>query len=393
MKFLKIDLTILTMIFLFAVTSMFAQQEDNKNEKKVVIITKTIDKDGNEVTKEIIKEGEDANVFILKHGEEGDLHLDKNVVVDIDDSNGETHFKIKIAKGDGDDDVEVIEWSGEGDMPAEMLKDLEDKGIHLDMHGDHDVFLYNTEDAANNACLGVMIGVKKIVENINGEETTTTEGESEKGVLILDIIENSGAADAGLAKDDIITEINGTAVSSIDDVLSTLAPFEAGATVAVNYLRDKQAKQLRATLKACANNKRELKQDFEWIDDEGSIMELKGHNWIFNGEEGEEINGHNRKIIIIKKSKDGEDVIDEEIELGGDEINEFSPEVQRTLQVQSMDIFPNPTDGKLMLVFTAPVAPTIVKVVDISGKEVYAEELVDFDGKYNKEIDLSKGAK
>jgi hypothetical protein len=61
--------------------------------------------------------------------------------------------------------------------------------------------------------------------------------------------------------------------------------------------------------------------------------------------------------------------------------------------VQSMDIFPNPTDGKLMLVFTAPVAPTIVKVVDISGKEVYAEELVDFDGKYNKEIDLSKGAK
>jgi murein DD-endopeptidase MepM/ murein hydrolase activator NlpD len=391
MKFLKLDLTILTMILLFAATSVFAQQEGAKKEKKVVIITKTIDEDGNEVTKEIIKKGEDANIFIIEHeGEEGVHELHKNVQVDVDNENGEKRVKIRIVKGEGDDDVEVIEWSGEEGMPADMLKELQEKGIHIEMGTDND-FYFNSNDAPNSACLGVMIGTKKTVENINGEETIVTEGESDQGVSILEILEGSGAADAGLAKDDIITEINGTEISSIEDVLNVLSPFEAGTTVSVNYLRGKQAQQVTATLKACGNNNKEVEEELEWIDEDGNNINLNGNNWIFIDDEGNESNGQNRKIII-KKSKDGEEVIIEKIELDGDEVNEFTPEGQRTLDIQTIDIFPNPTDGKLTLEFTAPIAPTTVKVIDTSGREVYSEELNDFDGKFNKVIDLSKGA-
>ncbi len=394
MKYLKIDLSILTCILLFAGTSVFAQQEsDVKKEKKVVIVTKTVDENGNEITKKIIKKGDDADVFIMKNDEGHGMH--KRVEVNVDDSDGENQVKIRIKNGEGDEDVEVIEWSGDGEIPAEMLKRLEEKGINLEMKGDKNVFHLDMDQASNKACLGVMIGMKESVENINGEETTTTEGTSDEGVPVLNIIDGSGAADAGLLKDDIITQINGSEVASIQDVLDLLSPFDAGETVNIDYLRNGQESQVTATLKACGNHSsQEIEEEFEWTNEDGNGINLDGNNWVFIDEEGNQTKGKNHKVIIKKhKNGEGQEVIIKEIELDQDGENSFTFEGKNTLDLETIDIFPNPTDGRLRLKFTAPKGATVVKVTDISGKEVYSEDLNSFDGNYDRELDLSKASK
>jgi len=69
-----------------------------------------------------------------------------------------------------------------------------------------------------------------------GEVITNTFYESQKGVLILSIIENSGAEQAGLLANDIITSINGIQILSPIDFPS-LSP---GETAQVSVLRDGQ---------------------------------------------------------------------------------------------------------------------------------------------------------
>jgi len=69
-----------------------------------------------------------------------------------------------------------------------------------------------------------------------GEVITNTFYESQEGVLILEIIENSGAEQAGLLANDIITSINGIQIKSPIDFPS-LSP---GETAQVSVLRDGQ---------------------------------------------------------------------------------------------------------------------------------------------------------
>ena len=43
--------------------------------------------------------------------------------------------------------------------------------------------------------------------------------------------------------------------------------------------------------------------------------------------------------------------------------------------------------------FSGLKVPTVIQVLDLNGKEVYSEKLDEFDGSYNKEIDIKNEAK
>ena len=63
--------------------------------------------------------------------------------------------------------------------------------------------------------------------------------------------------------------------------------------------------------------------------------------------------------------------------------------------VSQLDVYPNPSRDIFNVTFTSEEAQTIsVKVVNMIGEEIYSEELTDFVGQYNQDIDLrmySKG--
>ncbi len=61
------------------------------------------------------------------------------------------------------------------------------------------------------------------------------------------------------------------------------------------------------------------------------------------------------------------------------------------LEMDKLSFHPNPSDGKFTLKFnTEQKGDTDIRIYDINGKEVYNERVRNFDGKYEKEIDISE---
>lgn len=58
-----------------------------------------------------------------------------------------------------------------------------------------------------------------------------------KGVKVIDVDEDAAAEKAGLKKDDVITEINGKAVNSVDQLKSSVKELKEGDNVKVTYQR------------------------------------------------------------------------------------------------------------------------------------------------------------
>ncbi len=58
-----------------------------------------------------------------------------------------------------------------------------------------------------------------------------------KGVKILDVDSESAAARAGLQKDDVITEIDGKAVASVDELRSQVSELKEGDSLKITYQR------------------------------------------------------------------------------------------------------------------------------------------------------------
>lgn len=62
--------------------------------------------------------------------------------------------------------------------------------------------------------------------------------EDGKGVKVLEVEDDEPADKAGLKEDDIITQINGKNVTSVDDIRDTMKNVKQGETVKITYLRD-----------------------------------------------------------------------------------------------------------------------------------------------------------
>ena len=70
----------------------------------------------------------------------------------------------------------------------------------------------------------------------------------DRGVLVARVAPGSPADRAGLAVGDVVVELHGRAIGSASDVLAALAETARGDTVALEVMRSRKARALRATL-------------------------------------------------------------------------------------------------------------------------------------------------
>ena len=71
-----------------------------------------------------------------------------------------------------------------------------------------------------------------------------------KGVLVTSVDADSPAAKAGLKAGDVITAVNGKAVAEPSDLIEVVQGVDDGATLTVDYTRDKKAQSAKAALPA-----------------------------------------------------------------------------------------------------------------------------------------------
>ena len=323
--------------------------ELDKGETEMILDVDKEEKDGQKQIKIKIK-GQDGKDKVIEWEGEGDIpdHIlekmegqgenififDQNQHQVISGKAGE-QIKIKLKNKDG----EEIEWIGEGEIPEDILKKIGDP-----KHIEHiDVQKVRSE---NKAFLGVYAGYKVESTIENGNEETKEE------VEVMKVVEGSGAEMAGLQKGDLLLSIAGQKISSAKDLSEAIAPFEPGDIVEIKFIRDGKEEAVKATL--------------------GAPQAVDIDN--------------QREVIIIKeieKSHEGHE--DAQIDSDHEGIN-----LKKTLSLNDIQIYPNPSDGLIRLKFDGAAGATTLRLTTIRGKKLYEEKLDDFKGSFDKEISIKR---
>lgn len=193
-----------------------------------------------------------------------------------------------------------------------------------------------------------------------------------QGVRVTSIIEDTPAEAIKMQAGDVIIALDGAIIDTHDELTVERDKHAPGDKVSIVYLRDGQEIADEITFRECdpqtektytirrgPNSKRDVKKK--------------------------------KRIIIIKKKKGEEESVEE---IPGEETAapRLAPKENKSLELTAFRAFPNPTDGIVTLRFEGEALPTVLKVTDVSGREIYREELEDFPGWYSNRVDLSDAA-
>ena len=192
-----------------------------------------------------------------------------------------------------------------------------------------------------------------IEDNQNSSMGVLLGGITDEGVKIEGIIKNSGAEEAGLESGDIITKIDGETVQSVAEIKAILKDKKAGDVVEVRYLRNETENTTNITLGSKKVMIRKPK-DIDIIFGDGE-----------NKEEKEEIEAY-EKVETPKVA------------------------AENRLEFSQLDMYPNPNQGAFTLSFEIEAGATIISIKNMDDKEVYAEEMPNFNGIFSDRIDISE---
>ncbi|MEZ4990992.1 MAG: PDZ domain-containing protein [Saprospiraceae bacterium] len=361
------------------------QQQSKSEDASQKVIVKKIDG----------KEGK-QEIKVIVNTDDVDINVEQNVQVEVQEIDGEKHIKVEVKPLDGE--TEIIEWTGEGDLPEDMRQKLESKGIYLhevNPDAEKGVFIYKDggEDASFNwvsddmpgAFLGVVSAVEAkmtvIVDEDGKEQITESPASDENGLVVGEVVEGSAAEEAGLKKGDILRKIDNTTLEDFSDLVEYMQDTEVGQQVTIAYERNGQVTEAKTTLTERKGGYGNV--IIEKIAD-GKELDKDGNVFFFRTEDDLKVHQKHRIVVI---TRGGEDTSKDVIEVSPETLPDT--ELQRTLSLRDYNLYPNPTDGNLRLRFSGEAVPTKIEINDMNGKNMYRERLNRFSGQYDENIDLS----
>ncbi len=188
--------------------------------------------------------------------------------------------------------------------------------------------------------------------------TLSGQGPDGKGTRITSIIDDTPADASELERGDIILKLDGVETNSFDQLLRERNKHNPGDEFTLTILRESSKKDVKARFKSCDETKPEVIESVPQIINESPT----------------ENDNTTDPPLPVEERKDREDAP--------------APNGNGLLELSNWNIFPNPTYGKFFLRFNGDSVPTTIRVIDSNGKEIYKENINNFDGTYNKKIDL-----
>jgi membrane-associated protease RseP (regulator of RpoE activity) len=275
-----------------------------------------------------------GDAVTLEKGEKGEVLFLSYTPHQVDGLVEESRRMVRVEVKGEDGNVEVMEWSESGEPSGSYYFDCHEE----DCSEFHLIGIKSIEDYPCNVLLGLWV--------------SDNDTESE-GIYISGIIPGGPAEKAGLEKGDVLLDINGIELGSLSGLGEILSSFGNGVFVDIRYERDGSERIEEVELRPC---------------------EREGED---SGDTPEEI----------------------EPDAGSDDPPRLNESPQKrlnlpdnTLQLDNLQIFPNPTEGNLRLRFRASNEPILVRVVDLNGREYFRQLIQQFDGLFDRRIDLSKAA-
>ncbi len=214
-----------------------------QEEKKVIVRkvekseVKESDKSNNGKEKTItINVETDENV----ENENATLAITKEMI------NGKEKSIYKLTE-DKDGEIKVIEWDGEGEMPAEIREKMKSVDVAI---GEGDKKMIWIE---KNVEAGSPKGKRK---HIKMHDAMPPQPKVKLGVMISDdnngvnvdeVFKGSSADKAGLEKGDVILKLNDKYIFSEEALFETLAGFKEGEKISVTVIRGNKEKTMNLT--------------------------------------------------------------------------------------------------------------------------------------------------
>lgn len=420
------------MMFLFVSVGLQAQEKISP----VTVTQKATSADGTQsVVKKRFEDPQALKAYLkeLKTADGGTFEIqlsgDQTNVQEIEINAEDGHKMIYIRKNGA-----AIESNGQlQEMELRLHEKMEEMGQRMEnMHFSPD---FKVEFSNNQPMLGIYLDESAEVQ----------------GVKVQGLVPGGGAKAAGIQSGDIITGINGVNVQNRSDLRTALNQYKPGETIDVTYVRDGLTSTTESTLyRSRSSWERDPCEVFIGVSLGGNGPDGKGvsvsgiisdtpaekfglkagdiitsFDGVFVNSFGELLRERNKHEpgdwFKVNVKRDGlmsevtaqfktcenieEPILEEELveEVKVVEL-ESAPEVTKedpiqptliinnTLELTDYQAFPNPTYGQFNLRFTAEALPTQVRVIDVNGKTLYNENLNNFDGFYNKQINLLKNA-
>ncbi|MEO6038871.1 MAG: PDZ domain-containing protein [Saprospiraceae bacterium] len=201
------------------------------------------------------------------------------------------------------------------------------------------------------------------------------------GARIINFTSESAAKGSQMLENDVITAINGQHVQNHDDLWAAIAKYKVGDRVRVDYQRNGETRTVETKLKPCQDDASQVTVEATGADGDQQSRRFSTWNWSSNDQR------QMRQNRLITIHKGGE----------GDATKISTPPadqpIERKLQLESFKAYPNPAQGQVTVEFRGAPLATVVSLLDLSGRQLFREELNMFGGEYNQQFDLSEYAK
>lgn len=260
------------------------------------------------------------------------------------------------------------------------------------------------------------------------------------GAYVTEVIDGTGADNAGFQAGDLITAVDGKAVNNHWELIDIVRAHKAGEKVKIDFYRNGVSQQAEATLGG-----KEFMRDMMWNFNDEDLAPLKNicplpcdpKEWdsfemdfgAWWNENGDQLNTDMEKLQreleeAMKELKDHLDGLSTENQdlnsvqeklqklyddLGQEfetkkftviiKMEEVTPEdaklnpnikTDNSLNVDELTFSPNPNEGIFNLNFSlASNNHIMIRIFDAAGKEVYTEAVKNFYGSYRNKIDIS----
>jgi len=175
-----------------------------------------------------------------------------------------------------------------------------------------------------------------------GVYTSDFTSEEQAGVRVSGVIDGTPAKISEVQPGDVIIALDGQPVNTNVELRIERDKHQPGDPFRLTVLRDGSTVDIQATFKSCPKSERTLVMVPETVELTPDAVQMK--------------------------------------------METFNPET--TLQLEVLDVFPNPTLGPLNIRFEAQAVPTDVRITDAAGKTFYSNELGQFNGFFNEQINL-----
>lgn len=229
--------------------------------------------------------------------------------------------------------------------------------------------------------LNVTLGRREITKWVLNDERdpcdvfigvyTTTGDTDGDGVRITSIIGNTPAEVSKLMAGDVILELNDTPINSSNKLRIERDKNNPGDDFTLLIKRNEQVINVNATFKTC-----EVEAEMEQLQERDAI-EVE--------ELAEDIE------LEIQELEKAMPYMDQPAPAALEEPTENEPlfnTPQLGLELFEYEAFPNPSVGEINIRFKAEPTATTVRLADINGKIIYEEQLNNFDGIYQKKLNL-----